>query len=160
MKKILVAYFSASGITAKVAKDLSSVLGADLYEIQPKTPYTDADLSWTDSTSRTSLESKDPACRPAIVENDAHISDYDTVFLGFPIWWYAAPHIVKTFLEAYDFSGKTIVVFATSGGSKFGNTIPFLKGSCSDDVTWIQGEILNGNPPLGKLTEWINRLKL
>lgn len=160
MKKTLVAYFSASGITEKVAKNLSQVLGADRYEITPETPYTDADLAWSNSTSRTSLESKDPSCRPPIVPTDAHIADYDTIFLGFPIWWYAAPHIVKTFLEAYDFAGKTIVVFATSGGSKFGNTIPFLKGSCSDDVTWVQGEVLNGDPSLGKLTEWVNSLKL
>ena len=116
-KKVLVAYFSASGVTARAAKEIAQSVGGDLYEIRPAQPYTKADLDWTNKQSRSSLEMNDPASRPAIAEPAADLAQYDTVFLGFPIWWYVEPRIVDTFLESYDFSGKTLIPFATSGGS-------------------------------------------
>ena len=121
-KKVLVAYFSASGVTAKAAWKLSEVIGADLYEIKPEVPYTSADLNWMDKKSRSSVEMNDPASRPSIAEKLQGMEKYDVVFVGFPIWWYVAPTIIHTFLESYDFSGKTIVPFATSGGSGMGKT--------------------------------------
>ena len=129
MSRILVAYFSASGVTAGAAKALAKAASADLYEIRPLVPYADADLDWRDKTSRSTLEMKDPASRPAIVADALDVSGYDTVLLGFPIWWYTAPTIVNTFLEAYDFSGKKIVLFATSGGSGFGKAAADLAKS-------------------------------
>ena len=117
MSKKLVAYFSASGTTAKVAKTLAEAAGADLYEIKPQVPYTKSDLNWMDKTARSTIEMNDKSSRPAIVTGDVDVSGYDTILLGFPIWWYIAPTIINTFLEAYDFSGKTIVLFATSGGT-------------------------------------------
>ena len=120
MSKKLVAYFSASGTTAAVAKTLAEVAEADLYEIKPQTPYTSADLNWMNKTSRSSVEMNDKSSRPLLADTDANIKGYDTIFLGFPIWWYIAPTIINTFLESYDFSGKTIILFATSGGSGFG----------------------------------------
>lgn len=119
-KKMLVAYFSASGVTAKAAKKLAEVAGADLFEIRPAVPYTSADLNWMDKKSRSSVEMNDPAFRPAIAGKMEGMEQYDVVFVGFPIWWYVAPTIINTFLESYDFSGKTIVPFATSGGSGMG----------------------------------------
>ena len=129
MSKTLVAYFSASGRTKKKAEKLAKELGADLYEIKPAIPYTKKDLNWMDKSSRTSVEMSDPGSRPEIVDDDAHIEQYDTVYVGFPIWWYIAPTIVNTFLEKYDFSGKKIMLFATSGGSGWGDTVSSLKGS-------------------------------
>ena len=126
MSKKLVAYFSASGVTKKVAEQLSQVAGADLFEIRPAVPYTDADLNWRDTHSRSSVEMNDPHSRPNIAETLSTMADYDVIFLGFPIWWYTAPTIIHTFLESYDFSNKTIVPFATSGGSGFGKTIESL----------------------------------
>ncbi len=142
MKKSLVTYFSASGITAKYAKNLAGILGADLYEITPAVPYTEADLDWRDKTSRSTLEMQDKTSRPALSDRDADIASCDTVFVGFPIWWYVAPTIINTFLEAYDFSGKTIVLFATSGGSDFGKTLDSLKNSVPA-ATLIEGKVLN-----------------
>ncbi len=129
MSKTLVAYFSASGRTKKKAEKLAKELGADLYEIKPAVPYTKKDLNWMDKSSRTSVEMSDPGSRPEIVDDDAHIEQYDTVYVGFPIWWYIAPTIVNTFLEKYDFAGKKIMLFATSGGSGWGDTVSSLKGS-------------------------------
>lgn len=129
MSKTLVAYFSASGVTGSVARTLSDTLKADLYEIAPAVRYTDADLDWRNANSRSSLEMKDKSSRPEIVDEPVNIADYDTVLVGFPIWWYVAPTIVNTFLEKHDFSGKKIVLFATSGGSGFGNTVEGLKNS-------------------------------
>ena len=129
MSKTLVAYFSASGRTRKKAEKLAKDLGADLYEIKPAVPYTKKDLNWMDKSSRTSVEMSDPGSRPEIVDDDAHIEQYDTVYVGFPIWWYIAPTIVNTFLEKYDFAGKKIMLFATSGGSGWGDTVDSLKGS-------------------------------
>ena len=128
-KKILVAYFSASGVTAKAAWKLSEAAGADLYEIKPKVPYSSADLDWTNKKSRSSVEMNDKNSRPALADTDAPIAGHDVIFLGFPIWWYVAPTIVNTFLESYDFTGKTVVLFATSGGSGLGSTAAALQGS-------------------------------
>jgi len=128
MKK-LVAYFSASGNTADTARKLAEKAGADIYEIRPETAYTKADLNWQDKTSRSSIEMSDKSSRPAIADRNADIAAYDTVYLGFPIWWYIAPTIINTFLESYDFSGKKIVLFATSGGSGFGRTAEELDRS-------------------------------
>ena len=123
MAKKLIAFFSASGVTAQAARTLAEAAGADLYEIKPAVPYTKADLDWMDKKSRSTLEMKDKNSRPAIVDSDAHIADYDVIFIGFPIWWYIAPTIINTFLECYDFTGKKIVLFATSGGSGFGKAV-------------------------------------
>ncbi len=143
MSKTLVAFFSASGVTASAAKELAKAAEADLYEIKPAVPYTKADLDWMNKASRSSKEMKDPASRPAIVDEDAHIENYDTIFLGFPIWWYVAPTIINTFLEGYDFSGKKIILFATSGGSGFGKTVDGLKPSVSVNTTLQEGKLLN-----------------
>ena len=129
MSKKLVAYFSASGRTAKVAEKLAAELGADLYEIKPEVKYTKADLNWMNKKSRSSVEMNNKSIRPAIITGDVDVTGYDTVCLGFPIWWYVAPTLINTFLEAYDFSGKKIVLFATSGGSGFGNTVAELQPS-------------------------------
>lgn len=129
MGKTLVAYFSAGGVTKKRAEELAAAAGADLYEIKPAIPYTKADLNWMDKKSRSSVEMADKTIRPELSDKDADIASYDTILLGFPIWWYVAPTIVNTFLEAYDFTGKKIVLFATSGGSGFGNTLKELEPS-------------------------------
>lgn len=160
MSKPLVAYFSASGVTAAVAKTLADAVNADLYEIRPATPYSNADLNWSDKSSRSSREAADPKSRPALADTEANIAAYDTIFLGFPIWWYVAPHIVNSFLESYDFSGKTIVIFATSGGSGIGDTMAELKPSCADSVKWVRGDILSRRQTREQLTDWVNRLKL
>ena len=150
MSKALVAYFSASGVTAGVAKELAAAAGADLYEIRPAVPYTKADLNWMDKQSRSSVEMRDKSSRPALADADADIAAYDTVFIGFPIWWYIAPTIINTFLETYDFSGKKIVLYATSGGSGFGKAVESLQPS-APQAQIIAGEILNGNPSEKKL---------
>lgn len=142
MNKALVAYFSASGVTAKIAKILAEEIGADLFEIKPTVPYTSADLNWMNKNSRSTLEMKDSSSRPAISQKLANVSDYDTVFVGFPIWWYVAPTIINTFLESYDLSGKTIVPFATSGGSGMGKTNQALKASCPNSRL-LDGKVLN-----------------
>jgi flavodoxin len=121
MSKTLVAYFSASGVTAKISKKLADAIGADLHEIQPSQPYTSEDLNWRDKNSRSSVEMNDRNCRPAIENNVADMEQYDTVFVGFPIWWYREPSIIDTFMEAYNFEGKTVIPFATSGGSGMGD---------------------------------------
>lgn len=160
MSKILVAYFSASGVTAKVAKTLAKAAGADLYEIKPEVPYTQADLNWMDKRSRSSVEMNDQASRPALADRDAKIEDYDMVFLGFPIWWYVAPTIINTFLESYDFSGKTIILFATSGGSGLGRSAAGLRGSVAADTRIMDGRMLNGRLNETELRAWVDGLKL
>lgn len=144
MSKKLVAYFSATGVTAGISRQISETLGADLYEIKPKIPYTTADLDWRNSKSRSTIEMKDKTFRPEIEVDSLDISGYDTILLGFPIWWYVAPTVINTFLEAYDFSGKTVVIYATSGGSGFGNTIKELQTSVSETTSIVEGKILNG----------------
>jgi flavodoxin len=160
MGKKLVAYFSASGVTAALAKTLAEAAGAGLYEIKPEAPYTKADLDWTDKKSRSTIEMQDPSFRPAIADRDANIADYDVVFVGFPIWWYVAPTIINTFLESYDFSGKTIVPFATSGSSGLGKTIEKLKPSVSSTAILKEGKLLNGGPSKDALAKWIASLNL
>ena len=142
MHKILVAYFSASGVTKGVAQRLAKAAGADLFEIRPAVPYTQADLNWTDKKSRSSVEMNDPLSRPEIAEMLPNMADYDTVFVGYPIWWYVAPHIINTFVESYDLSGKTLVAFATSGGSGIGKTVEELK-KLYPDANWKDGKLLN-----------------
>ena len=143
MSKKLVAYFSASGTTKEAAERLAKAAGADLFEIKPTIPYTSADLNWMDKESRSSVEMNDPDSRPEIAETMPNMADYDTVFIGFPIWWYVAPHIIHTFLESYDFSGKTLVPFATSGGSGMGKTVDELRKLCPN-ADWKAGKLVNG----------------
>lgn len=140
MSKKLVAYFSASGVTKKAAEALSEAVNADIYEIKPAAPYTKADLDWTDKKSRSTVEMNDKNFRPELSDKNANIADYDTIFVGFPIWWYVAPTIINTFLESYDFSGKNIVLFATSGGSGFGKTVENLKISVPNTKI-IEGKV-------------------
>lgn len=153
MSKKLVAYFSASGITEKYAKKISDIVGAELFEIKPSVKYTTADLNWMDKSSRSSVEMKNPDSRPEIAEKLSDMNDYDTVFVGFPIWWYVAPTIIDTFLESYDFSGKTIVPFATSGGSGMGKTEEVLRKICPDaDIK--NGKVVNRISD-SELADWI-----
>ena len=143
MPKKLVAYFSAGGVTKKVAERLAAAAGADLFEIEPAVPYTVAGLDWTNKKSRSSVEMNDPSSRPEIARRLDSLEEYDTVFLGFPIWWYVAPTIINTFLESYDFAGKTIIPFATSGGSGLGKTVEVLKPLCDPTAKWLPGKMLN-----------------
>ena len=143
MSKKLVAYFSASGTTKEAAERLAKAAGADLFEIKPTIPYTSADLNWMDKESRSSVEMNDPDSRPEIAETMPNMADYNTVFIGFPIWWYVAPHIIHTFLESYDFTGKTLVPFATSGGSGMGKTVDELRKLCPN-ADWKAGKLVNG----------------
>lgn len=156
MAKKLVAYFSASGVTKKVAEMISEVSGYELYEIKPKQVYTKADLNWMDKNSRSSVEMKDKKFRPEIITKDIEMSDYDEIILGFPIWWYVAPTIINTFLEAYDFSGKKITLFATSGGSGFGNTVSELKPS-APNADIVEGKLLN-NANKQEIENWLKTI--
>jgi len=158
MAKKLVAYFSASGVTRNVAMNLAKATDADIFEIKPTIPYTNDDLNWMDKNSRSSVEMKDWNSRPKITNDDAHIEDYDIIFVGFPIWWYIAPTIINTFLEKYDFSNKKIILFATSGGSGFGRTIENIKPSVSDSTEVIEGKILNFNPSVETLKQWVESI--
>lgn len=142
MSKKLVAYFSASGVTKSVAQRLAKAVGADIFEICPAVPYTSADLNWMDKKSRSSVEMNDSASRPGIARTLPNMADYDTVFIGFPIWWYVAPRIIETFIESYDFTAKTLIPFATSGGSGMGKTASVLKKLCPD-AEWKEGKLLN-----------------
>lgn len=153
MKK-LVAYFSASGVTGKLAEKIAASAGADVYEIVPAELYTDADLDWRDANSRSSVEMKDKSFRPAMADNEIDMSEYDTVYLGFPIWWYVAPTIVNTFLEKYDFSAKKIIVFATSGSSGMGNTVAELKPS-APNAEWGKAERLDANLSQEAVDKWV-----
>ena len=159
MSKTLVAYFSATGTTARAAERLAKAIGADLHEIRPKVPYTKKDLDWTDLRSRSTLEMKDKSSRPEIEGRVANMDQYDTIYVGFPIWWYVAPTIINTFLERYDFSGKTIILFATSGGSGFGKTAAGLQGS-APAARIQEGRMLNGRQTEAELKKWIEELGL
>lgn len=155
MSKKLVAYFSASGVTKSYAEKLAKVTDADLFEIKPAVLYTKADLDWMDKNSRSTVEMKNPDSRPEIAEKLKDMEKYDTVFLGFPIWWYVAPTIVDTFLESYDFSNKTIIPFATSGGSRMGKTSDILRKVCPDaDIK--NGKVIN-NMSESTLADWANK---
>ena len=160
MSKKLVVYFSASGVTAKVADMLADAVGADIHEIRPKVPYTKADLNWMNKNSRSSIEMADKTIRPEIAESNVKIENYDVIFLGFPIWWYVAPTIINTFLESADFSGKKVILFATSGGSKFGKTVEELKISVPDSCEIIEGKLLNGRQTIASVKEWTDTLGL
>ena len=160
MSKKLVAYFSASGVTAKVADILADAVGADIYEIRPEVPYTKADLNWMDKKSRSTIEMNDRTSRPAIADKNAKVEQYDTIFLGFPIWWYRAPSIINTFLESYNFSGKKIILFATSGGSKFGKTVEELKVSVPATCEIIEGKLLNGKQTIPAIRNWTEALDI
>ncbi len=152
-EKILIAYFSASGVTAQVAKEMADAVGAELYEIRPEQPYTSADLNWMDKKSRSTVEMKDPACRPAIAAPLHNIGQYSTILIGFPVWWYVEPRIVDTFLESHDFSGKTLIPFATSGGSGIEKAEKSLKEHCPS-ASWAKGRLLNGSGA----AEWIREV--
>lgn len=159
MNKTLVAYFSASGETARLAHTLAEAAQADLFAIEPTQPYTAADLNWNNAASRSSVEMNDPASRPAIARRVNHMDQYDTVLVGFPIWWYQAPRIIETFLEAYDFSGKTVVPFATSGGSGLGKTEAILKAACSAQTRWKPGKVFSSRANARTLGDWLHSLK-
>jgi len=159
MSKKLVAYFSASGITAKVAGMVADAVGADIHEIRPKFPYSKADLNWMDKQSRSTIEMNNKTFRPEIEHSDLKMEAYDVVFLGFPIWWYQAPTIINTFLENYDFSGKKVILFATSGGSKFGKTAEELKVSVPDTCEIIEGKLLNGKQTIPSIRAWTETLQ-
>jgi len=157
MSRKLVAYFSASGVTAKMAQTLSEAIGADLYAIEPEVPYTKADLNWMNKNSRSSVEMNDPASRPEIAGKRDNMDEYDTIFVGFPIWWYVAPTIINTFLESYDFTGKTIIPFATSGGSGMGKTNEKLQPSCPG-AKLIEGKVWKKNAKGNELAAWAEEL--
>ena len=158
MGKTLVAYFSASGVTAKVAEKLSKAIGADLYEIVPEVPYTKADLNWMNKKSRSSVEMNDRSSRPAIGTKIDNMDQYETVFVGFPVWWYREPSIIDTFIEAYDFTGKTVIPFATSGGSGLGDSYKNLQ-SLAPGAKVINGEKFPGSVSEEKLKAWAEGIK-
>ena len=160
MSSKLVACFSATGTTKKAAQLLAQAADADFFEIEPAVPYTEADLDWMNKKSRSSVEMNDPTSRPEIKNRAADMDSYDVIFLGFPIWWYREPSIIDTFLEQYDFSGKTIVLFATSGGSGFGKTVRGLKDKVSPQTKIIEGKLLNGRISAQSLKSWIDSLQL
>ena len=157
MSSKLVAYFSASGVTGSVAKKLAEATGADLYEIKPKVPYTQADLNWNDRNSRSSVEMRNRSSRPELADKNAKLSGHDVIFLGFPIWWYVAPTIINTFLEAYDFTGKTVILFATSGGSGFGEAVAGLQPS-APGATIREGKLFNRRASVEDLKKWADSL--
>lgn len=158
-KKALVAYFSVGGDTAVVAKQLARAAGADLFAIKPVVPYTQADLDWKDKNSRTSVEMRTLA-RPEIEGRVENMADYEVVFVGFPIWWYIAPTIINGFLASYDFSGKTVIPFATSGGSDMAKAEAVLKPLCSRETNWLPGKLLNGDYTVEDMAAWIKELGL
>ena len=155
MKKVLVAYFSASGVTKGVAQQLAEVTGGTLHEIKPKKPYTDADLDWRNKQSRSSVEMQDKLSRPAITDKLTNLQDYDVVYVGFPIWWYTCPTIINTFMEAYDFNGKTVIPFATSGGSSIKKACEDLKATYPN-VNWKEGKLLN-HVSKKDLEDWVKK---
>ena len=157
MSRTLVAYFSASGETAKLAKTVAEATGGDLFEIQPEVAYTSADLNWNDKHSRSTVEMNDAGSRPAIADEVADMEQYDTVFVGFPIWWYQAPRIIETFLESYNFSGKTVIPFATSGGSGMGKTAEILKASCPGAAV-DTGKRLSSRESAASVRKWVESL--
>lgn len=157
MSKKLVAYFSASGVTASLAKNLAAAIGADLFEIEPVIRYGKADLDWTNKKSRSSVEMNDKSSRPAVAKKLGNMSEYDEVFVGFPIWWYIAPTIVNTFLEGYDLAGKKIIPFATSGGSGMGETNEYLANSCKG-AKLVEGKVLRRNACADELKKWADEV--
>ena len=159
MSRKLVAYFSASGVTAKVAERLAETIDADIFEIQPAVPYTEADLDWRNKESRSSIEMNDLTFRPRVSGQRDNMEEYDIIFVGFPIWWYIAPTIINTFLETYDFSGKTVIPFATSGGSGMGNTNENLSASCPN-ARILQGKVFKSDATASDFAAWVDSLNL
>lgn len=159
-EKKLVVYFSCTGITKHVAEKIAKAAGADLFEIQPEVAYTKADLDWTDKKSRSTIEMQDPSSRPAIASKIQDMEAYETIFIGFPIWWYVAPTIINTFLESYDFAGKTIIPFCTSGGSAPGKTDGVLHEVCRQKAAWHPCKLLNGNVSEREVLNWLESLAL
>ena len=157
MNKVLVAYFSASGVTRGVAERLAAIQNATLHEIKPQQPYTDEDLDWTDKNSRSTIEMKDKSSRPDITDKLQNMDDYNIIYVGFPIWWYTAPTIINTFMEAYDFNGKTVIPFATSGGSSIKKACADLKAAYPD-INWKEGRLLNNasDKDIKEFTQQIN----
>lgn len=158
-KKILVACFSCSGVTKNAADKLATAIGADFYEIKPVVPYTDADLNWNNKQSRSSVEMRNTSSRPTIVEKVPNMEEYEVIFIGFPVWWYIAPTIINTFLESYDFSGKIVIPFATSGGSGIGNCEKNLRKTYPN-ITWKEGKLLNGRITEDLISEWFEKIEL
>ena len=152
-QRTLIAYFSASGVTAHAAKEMADAVGADLYEICPAQPYTSADLDWTDKKSRSTMEMNDPDCRPTIAKPVPDMQQYDVIMIGFPIWWYVEPRIVDTFLESCDFSGKTLIPFATSGSSGISKAEQSVRAHCPT-ANWVKGQRLNGSGA----ADWAKRI--
>ena len=159
MRKKLVAYFSATGTTAKVAKTLAKATGADIFEVVPKVAYTKADLDWTNKNSRSTVEMNNPSSRPEIEPKCDSMAEYDTIFVGFPIWWYVAPTIINTFLESYDLAEKTIIPFATSGGSGMGKTNENLAPSCTG-AKLLEGKVFSSRVSEKELAAWVRGLGL
>lgn len=156
MAKTLTAYFSASGVTAKLAEKVAKAAGGDLFEIKPVVPYTDADLNWMDKKSRSTIEMEDKSSRVEIAEKVADMDQYDALYVGFPIWWYVAPHIINSFLEQYDLSGKTIHLFATSGSSGMGNTVNELKASAPGAI-WGKADRLKASASQDEVDRWVRK---
>lgn len=159
MNKPLIAYFSASGVTARLAETIAEAAGGRRHEIKPAIPYTGDDLNWNDKNSRSTKEMNDKSSRPEIASAVENLEEYDVVFLGFPIWWYEAPRIIQTFLESGDFSGKTIVPFATSGGSGMGKTADILQASCPKAKV-LPGRKMSSSASVAEVVAWIKELKL
>ena len=160
MSKKLVAYFSASGTTADAAKKIAEITGAEIYEIRPEVPYTKEDLNWQDENARSTVEMKDKSSRPEIADKNAPVADSDVVFLGFPVWWYTAPTIINTFLESYDFSGKKIILFATSGSTDFGSAEEDLKKSAGNAEIIRSGAPIHGTQDMAEWKKWAESLGL
>jgi len=160
MKNVLIAYFSCTGNTRSLAEQIAQASKAELYEIKPKIPYSSEDLNWRNSSSRVNAERNDPSSRPAISDKAENMEQYDIIFLGYPIWFGQAPNIIYTFLESYDFSGKTIVPFCTSGSSPIGSSASNLHKICSDKTTWLSGSRFANNTSRSEIVKWINGLGL
>jgi len=160
MSKPLVAYFSCSGVTEKLAQELAGAVGGDLYKIEPAVPYSAADLNWQNQKSRSTVEMKDKKSRPEIAAQVPNMADYNVIYVGFPIWWYIAPTIINTFLESYDFSSKTVIPFATSGGSGVGETDKWLRASCSQETKWRPAKRFGSGVDATALKAWAAGLNL
>ena len=158
MSKKLVTYFSASGVTARLAKTIAQAADAELYEIRPAQPYTSADLNWMDRKSRSTVEMQDPGCRPAMADTDAPVGDADVIFVGFPVWWYREPSIIDTFLESADFTGKTLIPFCTSGGSELGESADNFR-SLAPGAKVLEGRRLTGRDTEATLRAWVEAIR-
>ncbi len=156
MSKVLVTFFSASGVTARVARNIANNIGADIFEIKPKVPYTSADLNWLSWKSRSSIEMKDKSSRPEIENSTIDISEYDTILIGFPVWWYTAPTIINTFIESNDFAGKILIPFCTSGGTGISGAEKDLRNTYPQ-YNWKEGKRLTGKEDKAFIEEWINK---